>query len=292
MIRAFGAILIALAVASCAQPQGSPETTVTIGTFNIEWLGDGEGDRKPRTDQDYLAIADIVIKSKADVLGVQEVENQAALDKILRYLDGYEGFVSTTGNKQQVGIIHRADVEVTAIGEYAPLQLDRPERLRPGLVVSCRKGAFDWVQMVVHLKSTSRYDSTKALLDASREIRRTQARVLRAWADSILDAGAEKDVLITGDINDYPQRTTNPTLEALVESERLLFLTKDLPSCRNPKWHLIDHVIASRHAAERLVAGSERVENPYAYLTEAQADRISDHCPVVVRFTTLGVDDD
>ena len=284
--------LIALLVASCAQPQGSPETTATIGTFNIEWLGDGAEDRKPRSDQDYLAIADIIIKSGADVLGVQEIENQEALNKVLRYLEGYKGFVSVGGNRQHVGVIYRSDVEVTRVGDYAPLQLDRPERLRPGLVIACRKGAFDWVQMVVHLKSTSRYDSTNALLEESRDIRRKQVRALRAWADSVIDTGLEKDVIITGDLNDYPQRTRNATMDALVESDRMVFLTQDLPSCRNPKWHLIDHVIASEQAAQRAMSGSERVENPYAYLTEAQADRISDHCPVVVRFLTLGADDD
>lgn len=284
--------LIVSLVASCAQPQGSPETTATIGTFNIEWLGDGEEDRKPRSDQEYLAVADIIIKSGADVLGVQEIENQEALNKVLRYLEGYKGFVSVGGHRQHVGVIYRSDVEITRIGDYGALQLGRPERLRPGLVIACRKGAFDWVQMVVHLKSTSRYDSTNALLEESREIRRRQVGVLRSWADSVIDAGTEQDVIITGDLNDYPQRSRNTTMDALVESERMVFLTRDLPSCRNPKWHLIDHVVASDHAADRVIAGSERVENPYAYLTEAQADGISDHCPVVVRFSTLGVDDD
>ena len=291
-MRYLPVVVLAVVLASCAQPQGAPETTATIGTFNIEWLGDGDNDRKPRSDQDYLAIADIVIKSGADVIGVQEIENQAALDKVLRYLEGYQGFVSDGGNRQHVGVIYKTDVQVERIGDYAPLRLDRPERLRPGLVVSCRKGAFDWVQMVVHLKSTSRYDSTKALLDASRTIRRQQAEVLRAWADSVMDEGSELDVIISGDINDYPQRSRNATLDALVESDRLIFLTKDLPSSRGPKWHLIDHVIASDHAAQRLMPGSERVENPYDYLTDQQADRISDHCPVVVRFSTLGEDDD
>ena len=287
-----GIAAAALVLSSCAQPQGSPETTVTIGTFNIEWLGDGDQDRKQRADQDYLRLADIVIKSGADVLSIQEVENQDALNKVLRYLDGYQGFLSDGGNHQRVGVIYKADVQVTSLGDYNALQLDQPMRLRPGLAIVCSKGAFDWVQMIVHLKSTSRYDSTAALLDQARNIRREQAKVLRRWADSVLDAGEELDVVITGDLNDHPTKTRHETLGALSESDRLVFLTKDLTSCKNRKWSVIDHVVVSTQAAQRLIPGSARTENQYDYLSEAEADLVSDHCPVVVRFSSLGVDTD
>ncbi len=283
---------IAFALLSCAQPQGAPETTVTIGTFNMEWLGDGADDRKPRTDQDYLRIADIVIKSGADVLAVQEVENQAALDKVLRYLDGYRGMVSSGGNQQRVGVIYRADVDVQRVSELTALQFDQPQRLRPGLVLACRKGAFDWVQVVVHLKSTSRFDSTAALLDASRTIRERQAGVLRAWADSVLQDGTELDVVITGDLNDYPGRARNATLGPLTSSDELRFVTRDLVSCRNRNWSVIDHVVVSTQAASRLIAGSERTENHFEYLSPQVAELVSDHCPVVARFSTLGEDTD
>jgi len=291
-IRITLAATVVFGLLSCAQPQGAPETTATIGTFNMEWLGDGVDDRKPRTDQDYLRIADIVIKSGADVLAVQEVENQAALDKVLRYLEGYRGFVSSGGNQQRVGVIYRADVDVRRVGELAALQLDQPQRLRPGLILACRKGAFDWVQVVVHLKSTSRYDSTAALMDASRSIRERQAGVLRAWVDSVLQDGTERDVMITGDLNDYPGRSRNATLGPLTSSDDLRFVTKDLVSCRNRNWSVSDHVVVSGQATSRLIAGSERTENHFEYLGPQAAEQVSDHCPVVVRFSTLGEDAD
>lgn len=290
--RTTAAIAVLLGLFSCAQPQGSPETTVTIGTFNMEWLGDGVGDRKPRTDQDYLRIADIVIKSSADVLAVQEVENQQALDKVLRYLDGYRGIVSAGGNQQRVGVIYRSDVDVQVVSEYTALQLDQPQRLRPGLVVQCRKGAFDWVELIVHLKSTSRYDSTAALLDASRTIRERQAAVISSWVDSVLAAGTELDVVIAGDLNDYPGRVRNATLGPLTSSSDLRFVTKDLVSCRNRNWNVIDHVVVSLQTATRWIAGSERTENHFEYLGPEAAELVSDHCPVVVRFSTLGEDTD
>ena len=279
-------------LAACSTPQGNEDTTVTVGTFNIKWLGDGQGDHIKRSNHDYLRIADVVIKSEADVLGLQEIENEAALGKILRYLDGYDGFVSDAGGRMRVAVIYKKSVHVESLGDYAALKLDRPNRLRPGLVLQCRKGAFDWIQMVVHLKSTSRYDSTSTLRDLSRELRQRQATVLRGWVDSVVADGRETDVIITGDINDYPQRRSNGTLDVLSEGSSVVFLTKEIRSCRNKRWYSIDHVIASSQAALRYIDGSARTENTYEYLSDADVEMVSDHCPVVVRFSLLEVDTD
>ena len=206
-LLALVALIAAFSITSCGSSQGTSETTVTLGTFNIEWLGDGVNDRLERSDADYLAIADIIIKSKADVMGLQEIENEAALKKILRYMEDYRGVVLDEGRQQKLAVIYHKDVTVTPIGSYAPLQLDNPGRLRPGFAVQCRKGGFDWVQMIVHLKSTSRYDSTSTLRTLSQTYRRKQVAALQGWADSVLASG-EPDIVITGDMNDFPQRTS------------------------------------------------------------------------------------
>ncbi len=280
------ATVATIVVASCAGPVGGPDASVSIATFNIQWLGDGQDDRQPRTNADYLRIADIIIKTDADVLGVQEIENEQALSRVLRYLDGYAGFVSEAGGQQRVGVVFRKSVNVERVADYAPLQLGRPTRLRPGLVVRCRKGSFDWLQMVVHLKSTSRYDSTAALVEESRQIRRQQAAVLRRWADSVVNAGTESEVVITGDLNDYPGRSSHATLDTLRDAPTLSFVTATLTSCKNPRWTVIDHVVVSTAMKERYIDGSARTENMFAFLTSQEAQAVSDHCPVVARFTT------
>lgn len=281
----------AVVIQGCSSSKGTTDTSAVIGTFNIEWLGDGTGDRKTRTDHDYLLIADIIVKSEADVLGVQEIENEKALKNVLRYLDDYDGFVSQGGGQQRVGVIYKKSVHVRRIAEYEPLTLGRPERLRPGLVVSCRKGKFDWIQMIVHLKSTSRYDSTTEMVEESRQVRTKQAEVIRAWVDSVT-SGPEKDVIITGDLNDYPQRQLNPTITALSNAPNLLFLTRNLKSCANKSWNVIDHIVASVTASQRYRSGSEYVENIHDYLSETDAEKISDHCPVLARFEILTADTD
>jgi endonuclease/exonuclease/phosphatase family metal-dependent hydrolase len=285
-----GAWLCTLIVA-CQTPQGAPDTTVTIGTFNIEWLGDGASDTKPRTDQECLLIADVISRTGADVLGVQEVENDAALRRVTRYLDGYKGYLTDAGIKQNVGLIVRNDVDVQQLGTYDALTLGR-RGLRPGYIVRCTKGSFDWVMMVVHLKSTSRHDSTNQLRDESRQIRTEQVALLKRWSDSVIAAGKERDVIIVGDFNDFTSRRQNATLTPLLESQSMQFLTGALKSCKNDNWTTIDHVVVSSSAHQRVMKGSERMENTRAFLQPQMADAVSDHCPVIVRFSTAGPDND
>ncbi|MBU3741275.1 MAG: hypothetical protein FGM24_03205 [Candidatus Kapabacteria bacterium] len=291
MTRLLAAALVAVMAVGCASNRPAPDGTVTVGTFNMEWLGDGNGDRKPRTDADYLRIADIVIKSGVDVLGVQEVENAAALRKILRYCADYDGMVLRGETDQNVGVIWRKSVKVDSVGPYEGLVV-QAGRSRPGLVVRCRYEGFDWMMMVVHLKSTSRFDSTNQLRELAREIRSQQASALRRWSDSVLAAGAEKDILIVGDMNDVPTKKSMPTLTALTESTAMRFLTKDMKSCGPRDRLAIDHVVASTQAASRLVAGSIRTEDFHSFLDAESAEKVSDHCPVVVRFHSAAADND
>lgn len=287
---ALGAVACAFLFA-CHTPQGAPENTVTIGTFNIEWLGDGASDLKPRSDQECLLIADVIARTGVDVLGVQEVENDVALRRVTRYLDGYTGYLADAGIKQNVGLIVRKGVQVEPLGTYDALTLGR-KGLRPGYVVRCTKGSFDWVMMVVHLKSTSRHDSTNQLRDESRQIRLEQVALLKRWSDSVIAAGKERDVIIVGDFNDFTSRRQNATLTPLLESSSMQFLTGALKSCKNDNWTTIDHVVVSTSAHERVMKGSERMENTRAFLQPQMADAVSDHCPVIVRFSTAGPDND
>lgn len=282
---------LALALTGCHSSRVAYPDQVTVGTFNIEWLGDGVEDMKSRTDDDYRRVADVIDRTGADVLGLQEIENTVALERVLHHLPDYAGFVADAGIKQNVGVIYRKGLVVRQRGLYTPLTVGM-DRLRPGLVLSCRKADFDWIMMVVHLKSTSRADSTDELRDESRRLRGKQAAMLRSWADSVVRADAEKEILIVGDLNDFPGRRDNATLGPLLASKEMTFLTGALRSCRNPNWYVIDHVIASRSAQQRFVAGSESVNDMRSYLDSREISGVSDHCPVTVRFSTAEPDND
>lgn len=279
------------AVSGCAKNLGTPPEKVTIGTFNIGWLGDGIEDKIPRTDEDFKRIAAVITEANPDVMGLQEIKNSAALKNVLKYLPDYSFFIGTHGRSQNVCVIYRNDVQVKVDGEFMPIAVDTLKN-RPGLVLNCKKGNFDWTMMVIHFKSSSRYDSTPEMQTEARRMRSAQAEVASKWVDSLLAGGKEQDIFIVGDCNDFLQRTKNPTLTALLANANIEFLTHESKSCFNEKWFGIDHIICSKSAKKRVVTGSNHSVNFFAQYPKETADKISDHCPVVIDFEVVSPDND
>ncbi len=260
------------------------DSVITIGTFNVEWLGDGDSlDVKQRTDEDYRNIAEIIKKTDAEVLGIQEIENSAALEKVLRYLPEYKYYLGTHGHAQNVGVLYKSSVQISDATEYLPLAT-RAERNRPGFVFRCTKNQFSATVMVVHLKSTSRMDSTKELKVESYINRREQVHVLRTWLDSLVLNAHQEDVLVVGDFNDFAQRQQNATLGEILADTNAVLLSAEQRSCKKPEWYGIDHILASRHLSQRWYAQSIHNVNLYALLKSTEAIGVSDHCPVVTQF--------
>jgi endonuclease/exonuclease/phosphatase family metal-dependent hydrolase len=284
-------IVLILFLSGCAGSSDLQQSVVTIGTFNIAWLGDGIKDNIQRSDEDYKRIGTIIAESGADIFALQEIENAEALEQVLKYAPGYSYIVGKEGRAQNVAVIYKSTVKVSGGMEYMPLSIERG-RNRPGLLINCKKGNFDWAMMIVHLKSSSRYDSTAELKIAARITRQRQAELAQAWADSMLKVSNEKDLLIVGDFNDFPQRKKDPTLTPFLQDSNLRFLTYDLKSCRNEQMLAIDHFLASQQAARRLKIGSERMINIPAMFPKDIAEKISDHCPVLMQFDIQSPDND
>jgi endonuclease/exonuclease/phosphatase family metal-dependent hydrolase len=254
--------------------------TLVIGTFNMEWLGDGEADTKLRNKKDYMEIADIIQTSGMEVIGVQEVENEYALSRVVEYLKGYKFKVSKQKNKQRVGIIYKNYIKLSSISEYEPLSIDG--KYRDGYVVDISKNNYSMKMMVVHLKSTSRYDSTEEMKQQSREIRHTQSKIISYWADSLMSECGVKELAIVGDFNDYPTRKNNQTLQYIIENPNLHFLSSGIRSCENSLWFSIDHIVVSSYTKQRYVSNSVFVYDFHSKLDNNEADGISDHCPISV----------
>jgi endonuclease/exonuclease/phosphatase family metal-dependent hydrolase len=272
-------------------------TSVTVGTFNIAWLGDGVDDREPRTEGDYQRVAEAITDSGADVLGVQEVENEQAMARVLKYMKGYKWLMGAGGGEQRLGVLYKDDVLVRLVGEYTPLAMAEG-RTRAGLVVQCKAGNFDWTMMVVHLKSSSRFDSTAELREAARNLRSQQAQTLAAWMEERLH-DPDKDVVIVGDFNDFPTNEHLPTLQPMLAVPQYSFATYGLPSSKHEHSlggeagrPSIDHIVTSQSARHRLQRGSVMAVALYDQYPDAVARKISDHCPVVCRFDVVAPDSD
>jgi endonuclease/exonuclease/phosphatase family metal-dependent hydrolase len=269
----------------------SDPNSVKVGTFNVAWLGDGVRDRTDRTDEDYRRIADIIAQANPDILGLQEIENGAAVERVLKFLPGYSYFIGKKGAAQNVGFLFKKEITVTSLGEYMPVSV-RPGRTRPGYVVNCRKGNFDWLMMSVHFKSTSRYDSTAEMRTEARQLRFEQAEAVSRWADSVLKSGKEQDLVIVGDMNDFPRRKANPSLTPILANGNLEFLTYDTRSCWKGALYAIDQVVVSKSAKTRFKTGSEQLYNFNSSLKKAEAQKVSDHCPVMVQLDVTAKDND
>lgn len=283
--------LFALLLLGCGKQNliEGPDKEIVIGTFNIKWLGDGIDDNVERTAVEYKRIAQIIKESQADVLGLQEIENPAALEKVMLYLPEYDYKLGDDGWLLNLGVIYKKDVTITEFGEYLPI-IVKKNRTRPGFYCTAKKGNFDWKMMVVHFKSTSRWDSTDQMRQESYRLRKLQAAALNIWVDSVLTNTNEDDIILVGDFNDNPSKR-GKNLQILIDNG-IEFLSKDLTSCKNIMWTSIDHVAVTKGALKRYKNGSITTHNFYKALTELEAEKVSDHCPVLATFDLTLPDDD
>lgn len=260
-----------------------------IGTFNVEWLGDGRNDRKPRNEEDYSRIADVIRDTKADIIGLQEIENKNAIKRILKYLPEYDFAISRMGNAQKLALLYKKNLSIKELGDYKPISID-DKSTRPGLLVYVKAGNFDFYLMVVHFKSTSRWDNTPEKQGRSMYLRKAQTLALRNWADSVLNLRNEMDLIVTGDFNDTPKRKKNNILNEL--NDYFTFLTENEKSCKLPNTYVIDHIIVSDEAYKRVIASSLFVHNLSYKYSNLELQSISDHCPITVKFDLKMPDND
>ncbi len=286
-------LLIFTGLYSCSDKISiNKETTITISTFNMEWLGDGIKDQKVRSEGDYRRFADIIKNMEADIVCCQEVENITALNRIIQYLPDFKCTISNGGGMQNVAFLYRNNVNVEVLGDYEQVAID-PKRNRPGYVLKAKSGGFDFLIMGVHLKSTSRYDNTAEKKEESVETRKLQASILNAWADSVISKTNEKDIIILGDFNDAPKRDKYQSLDILYKNTNLEFLTKDLHSCgKYSNSYTIDNIVVSKSALNRYINSSVRTYDITISYTKEQLEKVSDHCPVIVQFDTKEPDND
>jgi len=66
------------------RPEPRTVPTLTVGSWNVEWLDGraGEG-RMPRTERDYAELARVVASAGADVWTFQEVADEAAVRRLV-----------------------------------------------------------------------------------------------------------------------------------------------------------------------------------------------------------------
>jgi predicted extracellular nuclease len=273
--------------------------TVEVGTFNMEWLGCDEArmffkgkptGAQPRTEQDYQKMADAIKQSGAEVMAVQEISDEKALQKVLGNLPGYDYILGTTGKRddgknQMVGIIYNGDkVEcdkssVTEIMEAQVPHLAGDGHLRAPLAAKfkSKEGGFDFTIVSMHLKAGQKGNC--------RQIRDAQVSVINKWAQDRMASDGDKDIVFAGDFNDT---LNSSTTKKLGEGTDLHMVTSE--SAIRDEWshpvthRLIDHIgvtTANGGSLEEYIPGTTGV---------VKEKVSSDHRPVVSSFKDVDND--
>ncbi len=287
------ALLAALALftASCTGTPSPASTstagpTIKLAAWNMEHLAEANGSGcRPRTDADYAAMRAYVDGSGADVIAFQEVESQAAAERVFdpaTYTVVIEDRVGTnrggfcrgneglTINAQRTGFAIRKGVPFERQPDFTAVQVGNPD-LRSGVDLIVRPRGGEPIRLLsVHLKSGC---SSGASNEAC-PVLFAQVPVLERWIDERASEGVRFAVM--GDFNRrlaMPNDTVWADWDDASPANADLALASGDQSARcNPRYRdFIDFIVLDRRATEDLRSFEEKT-------FEGQV--LADHCAV------------
>jgi endonuclease/exonuclease/phosphatase family metal-dependent hydrolase len=299
----FAGLLAAVATAQ------TPEPPFKIGTWNLEFLGADDGHREmsppagergprtqlpPRTDADIAAIGRKVVELGVCVLAVQEVNDEATLQKVAagagphwHSLLGTAGGWDDGKTAQRIGFLYDTRIVDLLFAE----QLDDLPRKFEGVdifhrvpVTACfrhKASGCDFRLVTVHLKAGQKAQ------DAQK--RRGEATFLAQWLDSLRVEGEDGDVMLLGDFN-CTHGTEPETIFERGKTMRYLEQSTPMPTIMHfPE--PIDQVVVSNLFHE-VRPQSLAVDNDCDGMArDAWRKTYSDHFPVTVEVDAHGDDD-
>ncbi len=289
-----------------AEPVKSLGSKIRIAAYNIQNFEDGVGEKKRTQDdaQRHAEMAAVIIdKIGADILVLQEIENEAALKVLNDALpEPYPvGWVSDYGTgtrrreKMNEAVLSRIPLEDTHVLDFGPLVGDgRPTRGALAFTVDLGRGDKLLVY-VVHLKSNY------GVRGRNIAQRKNALALIRADAERLQkeQPDAKWEVVITGDFNvdpDLEEFKTDESLSPVADWNDLWFgrpieERSTLPTrMGNPAWEYppaaFDRFVVSPDLAKapwragKLVAVQEGSDTNNVYTKAGQGTHVSDHYPV------------
>lgn len=183
---------------------------VTVGSFNLEWLGHAN---KIRSQDHIIRLARYIRALEVDVLCCQEISTtgdatgnsvpdwQDLLDNLG---EGYQSYVGSTGGSQKLAIIwDTSTVEISDPGEVVGIQrTDVPNsthrtfpRIPFTAYVKAKGGGIDFRLITIHLY----FSDNRA--------RYQEAEELKDWLSDYLTGSNDKDVLLISTQSRWMERT-------------------------------------------------------------------------------------
>ena len=281
--------LFATGCTGTPSPATGPATgpTLKLASWNMEHLAERNGSGcRPRTDADYAAMRDYVDDLGADVIAFQEVESQAAAERVFDpaiYTVVIENRAGTdrggdcrgepglTINAQRTGFAIRKGLTFERLPDFTAVQVGNPD-LRSGVDLILRPGRGEPIRVLsVHLKSGcssgDRNDACRAFFQ--------QVPVMERWIDDRAVEGVRFAVM-----GDFNRRLGMPADsvwadwdDASPPNADLALASGDQSARCNPRYRdYIDFIVLDRRATDSFTGGFE--ERTFA------GEGLSDHCAI------------
>jgi len=285
-------VVLILLVIPVVHPGGSGAAELKIATWNLNWLttrATGPGGQstpglpanvRPRDSDDFARLRRYALELNADVVALQEVDGREAAARVFP-AELYSIHMTRDRVTQRVGFAVRRGLPYDANPDVSALALDPDLRLRGGADITLHAPDGPLRLLAVHLKQGCQDRNLRKPADRACLTLRSQIAPLRDWIAARQREGMP--FIVLGDFNRRMDQR-DPFLAALRETAPLARATEGRSS---PCWgaeDFIDHILAGGAATGWMRQDTLRVLT-FRETGPEWKDRLSDHCPVSVRFT-------
>lgn len=292
--------LDARAAAVAEIPVLGTDSTLDVGTWNLEWFGDAGHGPEDETLQ-RANIVRVLSALEVDLWSLQEVTGGDQFDDLVADLPGYAGFLANDpvvtdgpayyndfgGNEQKVGLLYREDVVTVESARVILTDHDWAFAGRPPVqarvTVHPEGGRGEPLALVVILLHA------KAGADPEDRDRRAMgAEALQRYLDTTFPSAP---VLVIGDFNDDVDTSIargHPSpYGGFVDAADFAFPTAALSAAGATSTvfysDMIDHQLATDDLLAHFIPGATAVFPADQYLDD-YGDTTSDHYPVLARY--------
>lgn len=283
-----------------SSPDPHPSGRLRIATWNLDNLHAKDGEptykkRRPssvrRNPIDYMRIRCYVRLLDPDILAVQEVDGEEALQRVVD-TDVYDIHVSKRpqspllNGKQNTGFAYKKGLDVEKQPDFTDLDVSRGH-LRYGTRIDLTHNGKMFLLMSVHLKSFC-FDNSKSGNDCDKLF--SQVSKLESWIDTA--AAGPTPFIVLGDFNRRFNLRGDRVWAELDDSDPpnadLTSVTEGKQTtCRDNKYpQFIDHIVFDKRGAEFLDRSSFK-QLTFRPEDTPVWDQISDHCPLIVEMWGL-----